>query len=617
MGNKILEDSLISFEAVQKRITGKAGLENMFTKHSFDPTQGNESWLAQDIAQDEDGLNKVIDTIVSTMASNEGLDDTSAIRETLKNSYLRTDAASYEYANVGFESLDQSLISTMNAAPSFVIGHVVLGLDAKTKANNFFTPMACNEGEKVVVNWEIEQVINPADNTTMDLPDAFEAGQLGDLYDNVKLELEATVDTDDRIFEIGDEIMVGTLSDDTVKVVKGNFIAEAGREIDSVDLMESMTIRKVYVPKTGATPNAGKYVKADLEAIEVSFFTENRSTIVQSKVFREELKLTRADGTKIDVEINVTVDLQTGKYSMYIEGAQGFGFDIPFLDLERSNDPIRGFVKGRNFEFGVSYKTPYAVPVSKEFTERLKTLTTESKPGENPGVARAAYLIEMMTDKYAMIKDQWKEQKFYSLTARKAESCPLYVKLGGLAKADSFNCLTALAKTPVGKDNLEFLTRAVRNVTTNRLNEVERAGKLNPSTRREWIGYGHDKFVSIYTDVIDSNRQGSQDGNGTTKYGFALPDTVLGYSDSMGRRVKLYGSRYAKNEGKPIVFTNKIYDPKQPGLVSVEHSTGAFSAFSKAHIPQIYMSDKCEVEILSNHSFHMTIEDWSEDLLMK
>ena len=292
-------------------------------------------------------------------------------------------------------------------------------------------------------------------------------------------------------------------------------------------------------------------------------------------------------------------------------------FDIPFADLEISNEPMRGFTTEQSFEFGVSYKSPFAVPISKQFTEGLNAISAKAKPGENPGVARAAFLVEKLTSAYSLVKEVWKEGKFYDLTARNPETTKLFGKLGGDNAVGSFDVTARKADTPVGMDPIKYITTTLRRYTTAKLHEVERKGKLNPGTDREWIGYGNDQFVSLYTEIDNRNIGGASTKRGSTvlKYGFRIEDQLLGYIDDMERRVKLYGSKYDRNATKPITFVNKIYDPSQPGLISVDHSTATFSAYSNKHIPQVYMSEKGTVEALSIHSLRLTVNNWTSDVI--
>lgn len=451
----------------------------------------------------------------------------------------------------------------------------ILGYIARSKCLEMFHTIN-HDQPTITYEYNISYVVKGTDPTKFVLPNAARDGTLEGLFTLPELKIDADLVGDPGFGHLALKPTGPAAADEpwVMLPAKGNIFTDAGSEYDAAKyaIERNVRVARVFWSVRNAandadiTGHVDVYADRQLMTGEVS----KRTFYQQIEVSYTDVTAKVAQGTILGV-----LDLDTGAYDMAATGCiKGIQFEARVTNLANELGTVRAGNTKIVETFDVNNRVYGTVPISPEMSDDFNA------GGE--GVSFVAFMTDKITETFANVRDLDMEKSLDASYTMGPEKHRLYAKLGGSKQSVTF---PLNARGAGGGDPFSWQTIGLKNTLNFMFTSAETDTFFEDNVPRQWVVLGHEVDTQRIPEVQYTNYAGEADGGaagaagGAVKYGFAI-DTAAGYADSMGRRVKVIGSKYKRHFNKPMRAVLKSSTIEQPTTIYFPYSFRVFSGIS-------------------------------------
>jgi hypothetical protein len=473
----------------------------------------------------------------------------------------------------------------------------ILGYIARSKCLELYLTIE-SDTPTVTYEYNLSYVVKGTDTTKYFLPNAIRDGTIGGIYDLPELKIDIdSISLYDHLAKkatgpAGEEEGWITLP------AHGNVLREAGPEFEESKFAveRNLSISEVYWKVPDPLDPNNKTVEGHTTVNNDRGFISGE---ISKRSFSTPLQITFADsqGGTHSFQCNImgVIDLDTGVYDV---AATGPITHIKFWARATNMANELGTVRTGNTKFvenfDVNGRVYGNVPISPQQTDDFNAA------GE--GVTFVAYSVDKLTESFAGVRDIDMETRLDRSFTDGPDSHRLWPKIGGSAQSLNF---PLAARGAGGGDPFTWATIGLKNTLNFMFANAETDTYFEDHIVRNWFILGHETDVFRIPDISFTNFAGDTDqpagaASANFKYGFAL-DAAAGYADNFGRRVKVFGSKYRRHQGKPMRAVLKSNNIAQPTQVYLPYSFRVFSSISPEHrnLPSLSVAARDYVGALS------------------
>ncbi len=278
------------------------------------------------------------------------------------------------------------------------------------------------------------------------------------------------------------------------------------------------------------------------------------------------------------VRIVAVLDLDTGWYQVMTDGLNEVTHIHFKVRVTNVANQMETYMTGQdtfNYSFDIENKIYGSIPLIPEM------MADYNAAGD--GVSWVAYMTDQMTEAYSGIRDNdlenfIDEEYQYSPSDN---GFKLNKKLGGF----KFNGVYPLIpRQPGGSDDILAPQRmAFKHYLTRVFTRSEKWTNFDRGIERQWVIFANDEDVDILPEIQWTTNSAAIEQGGSAssefRYGWSLDD-AYGFTDSLGRRARVIGSRDSRWLNRSIWCINKSLTMAAPTTVYFPYMFRVFSSIS-------------------------------------